>query len=338
MLVKLPETVTGLRSGADALSSAYRARLRARTYATAALNAVPSPEIVPVTTGDGARLRVHAYGPADGDVIVLIHGWSCCLEYWNPQINAFADQHRVVAFDLRGHGASEVGTREFCADQLADDLRDVLDAVLRPGQRAVLVGHSMGGITIQAWARRYPEQVAERASAALLATTTSGAIASETQVLPIFNDLVPAPIWLGRVLFGTPVPLPTGAPVRAILKSRILNRTATAEQADFALSIVRSCRPQVRGRFALALAEMELEDAAAHLTVPTSVVAGRYDRLLPRRMSERIADRLSEVGSLDRYVVMPTGHLPNIEAAQEFNAELHRMVRIGRYGSRAAAS
>ncbi|MFJ1459589.1 alpha/beta hydrolase [Nocardia wallacei] len=338
MLVKLPETVTGLRSGPDALTAAYRARLRGRTYATAALNAAPSPEIIPVTTRDGIDLRVQAYGPADGDVIVLIHGWSCCIEYWNPQINAFSEQHRVVAFDLRGHGASEVGKREFCAEQLADDLSDVLDAVLRPGQRAVLVGHSMGGITIQAWAQHYPEQVAERASAVLLATTTFGSIASETQVLPFFNDLVPAPIWLGRALFGTPVPLPSGFAVRSIFKARIMNRAATAEQAEFGLSIVRSCRPQVRGRFALALADLDLPDAAANITVPTSVIAGEYDRLLPKRMSQRIADVLAETGSLDRYTVLPTGHLPNIEAPQEFNAELHRMVRIGQRGRGAVAS
>ncbi|MBF6172932.1 alpha/beta fold hydrolase [Nocardia blacklockiae] len=338
MLVKLPQTVTGLRSGPEALSEAYRARLRGRTYATAAFNAAPSPETIPVTTRDGVDLRVQAFGPADGEVIVLIHGWSCCIEYWNPQINAFADQYRVVAFDLRGHGASAAGKRAYCAEQLADDLSDVLDAVLRPGQRAVLVGHSMGGITIQAWAQYYPEQVAARASAVLLATTTAGAIASETQVLPIFNALVPAPIWLGRALFGTPVPLPSGSPVRSIFKARILNRAATAEQVDFGLSIVRSCRPTVRGRFALALADLDLTGAAAHLTVPTSVIAGEYDRLLPKRMSERIADVLAETGHLDRYTVLPTGHLPNIEAPQEFNAELHRMVRVGRYGRGAVAS
>ncbi|MBF6060105.1 alpha/beta hydrolase [Nocardia terpenica] len=336
MLVKMPEAMTGLR--ADAVTAAYRAKLRSRSYDTPTLNVAPSPEIVPVTAADGARLRVHAHGPADGEVIVLIHGWSCCIEYWNPQINAFADEYRVVAYDQRGHGESEMGTRRFGADQLADDLSEVLDAVLRPGQRAVLVGHSMGGITIQAWAQRYPEQVAERASAVLLATTAARRIPQRAKVVPLLNDVWPAPVLLAQALFGTPVPLPGSIAARLIFKSRIMNRACDADQADFGLAIVRSCRPAARAAVARGLARMDLGDAAAHLTVPTSVVAGRYDKLLPAVHSEEIAEILAAAGTLDRYTVLPTGHLPNIEAAQEFNAELHRMVRIARRGAGAVAS
>ncbi|RDI52060.1 alpha/beta fold hydrolase [Nocardia mexicana] len=338
MLVKLPDPVNGLRSGADALTAAYRARLRARTYATASLNTAPSPEIVPVTTADGARLRVHAYGPADGDVIVLIHGWSCCIEYWNPQINTFAGEYRVVAYDQRGHGESGVGTRPFGPDQLADDLSDILDAVLRPGQRAVLVGHSMGGMTIQAWAQQYPEQVEQWASAVVLATTAARQIPARAKVVPLVSDVVAMPVWAAQAVFGTPVPLPGSAAVRTVFKSRIMNRASDADQAAFGLAIVRSCRPAVRAAVARDLAKLDLGTAAAAITVPTSVIAGEFDKLLPEIHSREIADVLAESGSLDRYTILPTGHLPNIEAPQEFNAELHRMVRIGRHGSRAVAS
>ncbi len=337
MLVNLPENVADLWTGAGALTGGFRAKLRSRRYRTADLNSVPDPEVVTVTTADGARLRVHSYGPADGDVIVFIHGWSCCLEYWNPQLNAFARDHRVIAFDQRGHGASTLGARPFDAEQLADDLSDVLDAVLPAGRKAVLVGHSMGGITIQAWAKFHPDQVARRASAALLLTTTAGDIAAETRVLPIFNDIIPAPAWLGRALFGQPVPFPAGSPVRGIFKARIMNRYATADQVDFGLSIVRSCRPLVRAKFALALIELEIHGAAASLRVPTSVVAGAYDNLLPENMSRKIAEELAAAGNLDRYSVLATGHLANIEAAAEFNAELRRLMEAGRRGRHAVA-
>ncbi|MBF6333799.1 alpha/beta fold hydrolase [Nocardia transvalensis] len=330
MLVKLPETVTGLRSGADTLTAAYRARLRSRTYGTAALNVAPSPEIIPVTTSDGARLRVHAYGPSEGDVIVLIHGWSCCIEYWNPQINAFSDEYRVVAYDQRGHGESTLGSESFSADQMAGDLSAVLDAVLRPGQRAVLVGHSMGGMTIQAWARRFPEQVSQRASAVLLATTAAGRIPARAKIIPLLSDLVPAPVWVAQTVFGAPVPLPGFAVARSLFKDRIMNPACDADMTDFGLSIVRSCRPAVRGAVARDLARLDLRDAAADITVPTSVIAGEFDKLLPPIHSREIADVLAAAGSLDRFTVLPTGHLPNIEAPQEFNAELHRLIRISR--------
>ncbi|WP_067668020.1 alpha/beta fold hydrolase [Nocardia miyunensis] len=330
MLAKLPEMVTGLRSGTDALVAAHRGQLRSRKYRTASLDPHPSPEVVPVITEDGASLRVHAYGPEQGDVIVLIHGWSCCIEYWNPQINAFAGECRVVAYDQRGHGESDWGTRTFGAEQLADDLSAVLDAVLRPGQRAVLVGHSMGGMTIQAWARRYPQQVAQRASAVLLATTAARRIPGRATIIPVIGEYLPTPVWVAQTVFGAPVPLPGFAVARKLLQSRIMTPDCDPELAEFALSIVRSCRPTIRGAVARDLATLDLGGAASHITVPTSVIAGEYDKLLPTRHSVEIADALAETGALDRLLTLPTGHLVNLEAPVEFNAELRRMIQVAR--------
>ncbi|UGT39295.1 alpha/beta hydrolase [Nocardia yamanashiensis] len=331
MLVKLPE------AGADRLTAPFRTALRSRTYATESFNTPEPDAVIPVTTPDGARLRVHAYGPADGEVIVLVHGWSCAIEYWNPQINAFAGEYRVVAYDQRGHGESTMGSRAFGSEQLADDFVAVLDAVLRPGQRAVLAGHSMGGMTIQAWAKHYPEQVARRASAVLLATTAAREIPGRATVIPFLNDVVPAPDWVAKVMFGTPLPLPGGRAVHMVAKSRLMTRTATADQVAFGTSIVRSCRPSARAAVARGLLRLDLHGAAANLTVPTTVIAGSSDRLLPELHSREIADTLAAAGYLDRYTILPTGHLVNIEAEQAFNSELHRVIRSGRRGNVAVA-
>ncbi|MTE16590.1 alpha/beta fold hydrolase [Nocardia aurantiaca] len=331
MLVKMPE------ASVDALTTSFRPGLRSRRYKTASFNTPLPAEVIPVTTRDGAKLRVHAYGPADGEVLVLTHGWSCAIEYWNPQINAFAGEYRVIAFDQRGHGESESGTRTFGADQLADDFSDLLDAVLRPGQRAVLVGHSMGGITIQAWAQKYPDQVQQRASSVLLATTAARQIPTRSTVIPLLNAVIPGPDWLAVALFGTPVPLPGGAAVNLIAKNRLTNPAATYDQVDFGVSIVRSCRPSVRAAVARGLVKLDLQGAAANLTVPTTVLAGSYDKLLPEVHSREIADALAAAGNLERYHVLPTGHLVNIEAEHAFNAELHRVIRTARRGPVAVA-
>ncbi|MEV6324368.1 alpha/beta hydrolase [Nocardia sp. NPDC051787] len=335
MLVKSMRTLADARNGA--LTAAYRAGLRSRTFRTASLNAPTAPcAVIPVTTKDGARLRVHAYGSADADVIVLIHGWSCSIEYWNPQINAFADRYRVVCYDQRGHGASELGKSAPGKQTLADDLSAVLSATLRPGRRAVLVGHSMGGITVQAWASAYPDQVRRQAAAAVLLNTSSGNIRYDTDLLPLLNKpltladrpitvlgaTVRMPMIVAETLLTAPVPLPGGWPASALLKARVMTEQATADQVEFALGIVRSCRPLTRGRHAAALADIDLAEAAASLTVPTTVIAGMHDRLLPERMSRRIADALRDAGHLAAYHVWPTGHLGNIEAADRFNAEL----------------
>ncbi|MEU1985783.1 alpha/beta hydrolase [Nocardia sp. NPDC019395] len=349
MLVKSISALSRAHHGA--LTAPYRAALRARRFRNAAYNApADAPEVTTVTTVDGARLRVHSYGPADAEPIVLVHGWSCCIEYWHPQINSFAGRYRVIAYDQRGHGESTLGRAPLGDRTLADDLAAVLDATLRPGCKALLVGHSMGGITLQAWAARHPEQVAQRARAVVLANTTSGNIRYDTDLLPLLNKpltlgnqpltLLGSPVRLPMIvaesLLTSPLPLPGGWAAREVLKERIMARGATSEQADFALSIVRSCRPLARGRHAALLADLELGAAAAHLTVPTTIIAGRYDRLLPERMSRIIADTMRAAGQRPDYQIWPTGHLGNIENAERFDTELTAI--LDRTSPRSAAA
>ncbi|MCX4098818.1 alpha/beta fold hydrolase [Nocardia sp. alder85J] len=268
----------------------------------------------------------------------LVHGWTCCLEYWNPQINAFAADYRVVAYDLRGHGASELGPSAPSCELLADDLAAVLAAVLRPGQRAVLVGHSLGGMTIQAWAARHPEQVTERAAAVVLTNTAPGNLIAETTVLPFFNrGRLRLPHGLGRWGLAGQLVFPPIAPVRWVFRRQVMSLAATGDIAEFALSIVRSCPAAVRAAFGLLLADLALGDAAERLTVPTTVIAGDHDDLTPPVHSRRIAEMLTRAGSLDTLRVLPTGHLGNVEAYPEFNAELERVLIAAHRSAEASA-
>ncbi|WP_158102180.1 alpha/beta fold hydrolase, partial [Streptomyces glaucescens] len=102
---------------------------------------------------DGARLHVEVHGPESAPPVVLIHGWTCSTAFWAAQIRALAAGHRVIAYDQRGHGRSPA-SRSCSTDALADDLEAVLAATLAPGEKAVLAGHSMGGMTVLAAAGR----------------------------------------------------------------------------------------------------------------------------------------------------------------------------------------
>lgn len=133
-------------------------------------------------SADGARLHVEVHGDQDAPTVVLAHGWTCSTAFWAAQIRALAATHRVVAYDQRGHGRSPAA-RAHSTTALADDLVAVLEAVLAPGERAVVAGHSMGGMTIMAAAGR-PE-FGERVAAALLCSTGSSRLAAEALVLPV---------------------------------------------------------------------------------------------------------------------------------------------------------
>ncbi|MBF6297973.1 alpha/beta hydrolase [Nocardia amamiensis] len=343
MRAMLPTALTSFRALLRGLRDAHSAELRSRTYRTAAFNLpTTAPEVIPVHGRDGALLRVHAYGPSDRPVIVLIHGWTCCLEYWNPQINAFAGEYRVIAYDQRGHGESEYGSDKLNMDLLADDLAAVLDAALAPGQRAVLVGHSLGGMTVQAWAGRYPERVEKQALAALLVNTAADRLILETTLVPLLNRplrllqlKVPLPFLFGRLGLGTPIVFPPIAPVRWLFARQILTTTAKGDMLAFSMAIVRSCPAWVRSRFGVLLATMDLGEAARNLVVPTTVLAGQFDDMTPPVHSERIVEMLRQTGSLMRYGVLPTGHLGNVEAYGRFNEELARLLAAVRPRTRA---
>ncbi|PSR69105.1 alpha/beta hydrolase [Nocardia sp. MDA0666] len=324
-----------------ARSARMRAQLRKRNFETAKLNApAAEPRVVPVTTVDGATLRVLVYGPDLAPTVVLVHGWACSIEYWNPQLTAFSDDYRVVAYDQRGHGESTLGTAIPSEHTLADDLAAVLNASLRPAEKAVLAGHSMGGLTIQAWAKHYPEQVGERAAAVLLANTATRDIRSGTDLMPVMNK----PLSVGRrpvtfrggpvrippvvheSLLFTPLPIPAGWATKQMFRHRILTPEATADEVDFAIGIIRSCPPLARGRHAAAMADMDLSEGTANLTVPTSVLASAQDRLLPHRMSRPIVEILRRTGQLAEFHLLPHGHLSNVEDTAAFNAVLHRIM------------
>src|SRR5579864_5844959 len=107
-----------------------------------------------LTAQDGTRLHVELFGPADAPVIVLVHGWSCDLTFWHYQIRDLSRYFRVVTYDQRGHGRSGVpeSNAGYTAEALASDLQLVLDAHVPNGEQCIVAGHSMGGMTIVAWA------------------------------------------------------------------------------------------------------------------------------------------------------------------------------------------
>ncbi|MFF2085096.1 alpha/beta fold hydrolase [Nocardia sp. NPDC058176] len=350
MRAMLPTAVVNLVDTASAVVkstlAAHRADLRTRSHGIAAFDPPTVPhEVIPVVTADGARLRVHAYGPVDAPVIVFAHGWTCSIEYWNAQINAFAGEYRVIAYDQRGHGESTNGYAKPSTNLLADDLCDVLDAALLPGQRAVLVGHSMGGMTLIAWAGRYPERVAEQAAAVVLTNTGAHSLVEVSTMVPGLNKPLrllrgrhlPTPDWLGKLILGTPVVMPPVAPVRWIFARQVMTLDTSRQKLDYALSVVRGCPMMTRSRYGLLLAALHLGDAATNFTVPTTVLAGDRDDMTPAIHAERLAELLRRAGTLATFKVLPTGHLGNVERFDLFNAELSRVLTAATEPVRAMA-
>ncbi|GAC1332208.1 MAG: alpha/beta hydrolase [Mycobacteriales bacterium] len=266
------------------------------------------------------------YGAAGAPLVVMSHGWTCTGTYWTPQIRALAGPYRVVVYDQRGHGRSDLAPGgQLGPDQLAEDLAAVLRAVVPAGQRAVLVGHSMGAMAIVAWAGAYPADVPRQAAAALLANTGVGDLVSESLLLRLPAGWKRVRALSGRLLMSSASPTGRLSPVsRRAVRYATLSPSATPAQVEFCAAMILSCPRRTRAGWGAALTRLDLRHAVARLDVLTSVVAGTADRLTPPVLARELAAALPR---LDRFELLNgIGHMSTIEAAAATTAEIQRLV------------
>ncbi|MDH3678900.1 MAG: alpha/beta fold hydrolase, partial [Acidimicrobiia bacterium] len=120
-----------------------------------------------VASADGTKLHVIEAG--EGPTAVLAHGFTATAHHWAPVASRLVERGlRVVVFDQRGHGRSTAINGRFGPSQLADDLAAVIAATAPDG--AVVAGHSMGGIGIQAMLAHHPTTTDRLHGMVLIAT------------------------------------------------------------------------------------------------------------------------------------------------------------------------
>ncbi|WP_353951065.1 alpha/beta hydrolase [Knoellia sp. S7-12] len=276
-----------------------------------------------VIATDGLNLHVEVDSPDNLDptlpTIVMSHGFCLSLRGWVLQRRALVDAgYRVVLWDQRSHGESEVSDLEHCTiEQLANDLRAVIDATCPEGP-LVLVGHSMGGMTTMAFTRLHAGLVRERVMAvAFLSTAAGGEGLTDLGMGPlvgraigqagprVLSHLAPHQRWLAPVRR-------LGRNVEDALVDRFSFDSPVSEQTvRFAADLILATPLEVMAAFLPALRmHDELETLAALLDKEVLVVNGTGDLLTPPRRSEEIVERLP---GAEHVVVQDSGHLIMLE-------------------------
>jgi pimeloyl-ACP methyl ester carboxylesterase len=291
---------------------------------------MPAGRAMMVRSDDGTRLRTEVFGPDDGYPVVLSHGIACALRVWHNQIADLSADHRVIAFDHRGHGRSEIAGRHgYSLDHLADDLDAVLDATLRPGERAVIAGHSMGGIAISAWCDRYRDTVPHRADAVALINTTTGDLLREVRILNMPGVLATTRIRVAeqviRAIGSVKVPRAAGWTGPRFVASMALGPDADPAVADFVYEMFVGTAPAARGGCASMLADALGPKylPLGGLTVPALVIGSKKDRLVPIGQSRKIADA---VPNLAKLVELSCGHCSILERPDDVSRHLRELV------------
>ena len=294
------------------------------------------PKRSEVELPDGVRLHVETTGPADAPVtVVLLHGWCLDRRTWHRQVAALPDllggaEHaRLVAYDARGHGRStSTPLGSATLKQLGDDLAEVLRQVAPRGP-VVLVGHSMGGMTIMEYAHRHAEEFAARiAGLVFVATTAEGHTHTQYGLPPHFARLMRA-----AELAGAGVLARCGAwhPHRAVLPAlrpglRWLLFGDGFEPSDMRLTMSSVGRASLRsiGGFRESIGAQQRLDTLATLgDVPAAVLVGDRDRLTPPPCADSIAGALP---GTELTVCPGAGHMLMLERPAEVAAALASVV------------
>jgi len=290
-----------------------------------------------VTSSDGTRLAVQVYGDGAGRrTVVLSHGWTLAAVFWTRVVNRLANDFRVVTFDQRGHGGSDVvGPGNHTLEALSEDLAAVLGATVPAGEKAVYAGHSMGGMALVAAATRRPEAVRDHVGAALLVSTGMDQLLERAGVLPArrvkgspTGELrVAGRTRHGLTRFGLTDPrslhLAPRPVAHRILQFITMSRTATAAERAFCGDVVLSCPTVTWVGFAHMLAALDLSVDLRSLDVPTLVLAGSRDRLTPPWHSHRMAAALPQ--SLGLEIAPDAGHMTPATEPDRVAAAVRRL-------------
>ncbi|WP_330242283.1 alpha/beta fold hydrolase [Streptomyces sp. NBC_00525] len=275
--------------------------------------------------------------------VVFSHGYCLGQDSWHFQRAALRGLVRTVHWDQRSHGRSGRGRAQAAAgggvpvgiDQLGRDLKAVIDAAAPEGP-LVLVGHSMGGMTIMALAERYPELIRDRVAAVALVGTSSGRLDEVSFGLPVAGMKAVRRVLPGvlRALGSQPELVERGRRATADLFAGLIKRYSFGSKdvdpavARFAERLIESTPIDVVAEFYPAFAEHDKSAALALFRdIPVLVLAGDKDLVTPSSHSEAIADRLPDA---ELVIVPDAGHLVMLEHPETVTDRLaDLLVRAG---------
>jgi pimeloyl-ACP methyl ester carboxylesterase len=302
-------------------------------------------EALIVTTEDGLALHVEIDAPDTTSLsrrhlagrtptVVLVHGFALTMQSWVLQRRSLMHSgFRVVSYDQRGHGRSGMPDLERCTiAQLGRDLSAVMDATCTTGP-VVLVGHSMGGMTVMSYAGQHRELVRDRVLAVALVSTSPGGDdmtefglgATAGRVVSSFGPTVltrlsrhAGPIDLVRRL---------GRGVQdAVVQRWAFDSPVSTDLVQLVGDMIFGTPFDVMAAFLPDMDSLDIsEDLTALVGVETLVINGAGDLITPPSHSEEIVRRIP---GAEHVVVEDAGHILQLEHPQVVTQQL--LMLIGR--------
>lgn len=272
---------------------------------------------------------VHAVEKGAGRPLVLLHGITLRHDVWAPQFHQLTDRYRVIAVDLRGHGESRAGSDGFGLGRLATDLATLLVALDLRG--AVVVGHSMGGMTAMQFAGDHADVLAERVDGLVFVATRAH------QVMPPYLDRgAAALVAKGQALIDGGGELPSRATVTTRAARLAFGDRPPKRAVEIVAGMGQSMLPEALLPSLAGLVQHDARVALRATHTPSLVIVGTRDLLtpvpgarhlahllpdaelvvLPKAGHQLMQERPEELAELlDAFVARLDGDAPSVEAA-----------------------
>lgn len=260
-----------------------------------------SPRHDVVLSFDSERIAYNVAGEGT-TALIFIHGWNCDARYWQEQVPVFAKDYQVITMDLAGHGHSSLDRTEFTMLSFARDVQAVIERANI--DRAILIGHSMGGSVIAEAARLKPGQVI-----GIIGVDTLQNVAEQTPQSVIDNMIKPFETDFRNATQGfVSTMFPACTDPRLM---RWVKEDMSSAPKDVALSAFRNYTGQyVNGEAAAVFKEIE---------VP---VVSINARLWPSAPEEN----RKHINNYQLFYIEDTGHFPMLEKPEEFNVLLKKAI------------
>ncbi len=261
----------------------------------------PGGKIVSVS---GGQLEVVEHGPRSGSPIVLIHCFTCAINYWNGMIPLLAREHRVIAVDLLGHGGSEKPSSGYSVPIQADVIAEVLAKL--GVRRAEVIGHSLGGPVAIALAEQSPQLVSSVVTIDSIPDTSYGDVGFIGELL--FTPILGEALWRIKPDFsirdGLKVAFAPGFKVPDEFVEDVKRMTFTAydDSHDAYDSYTK---------------EEALPQRGAALAVPLLAIMGAEEQIAN---DPRAALAAYRAAGAQTKLIAGAGHSPNVEKPAETSA------------------
>jgi 3-oxoadipate enol-lactonase len=238
-----------------------------------------------------------------GIPLILLHGFPLDHSIWYPVVEQLKDRARLILPDLRGHGKSPAVGDSFSMRMMADDVARLMDDLKI--NKAILVGHSMGGYISFAFAAAFPGRLS---GLGLVATQSVGDTLERRQTrYKTIEDVRKHGL----------------APFAKEMTQKLTNHPDLSSQVE---RMILASSPQgVIGALKGIAERADSTEILSAISVPSVVISGKEDVIIPLQRAEMMAQMLGHAWLIE---IPHAGHLPMLEAPQETADALHQLIDL----------